>query len=96
MSKNEHCKSDCDNMDNTDTPKRPTLLTVREVADYLRVHQRTAYRLITGGSIEAIKIGSQWRVRENALIEFIESGWKDSTPTGKKKVEPDQFKLPLD
>ena len=83
-------------MDNTDTSKPPTLLTVREIADYLRVHQRTAYRLITGGSIKAIKIGSQWRVPEHELMKFIESGWKDSASTGKKKVEPDQFKLPLD
>ena len=83
-------------MDNTDTSKPPTLLTLREVADYLRVHQRTVYRLITGGSLKAIKIGSQWRVPENVLIKFIESGWKDSASTGKKKAEPDQFKLPLD
>jgi len=83
-------------MDNKDISKPPTLLTVREVADLLRVHQRTAYRLITGGSIKAIKIGSQWRVAESALMEFIESGWKDSASTGKKKAEPDQFKLPLD
>jgi len=83
-------------MDNKDTSRPPTLLTVREVADILRVHQRTAYRLITGGSIQAIKIGSQWRVPESALMDFIESGWKDSASSGKKKAEPDQFKLPLD
>jgi excisionase family DNA binding protein len=83
-------------MDRTDTSKPLTLLTVREVADLLRVHQRTAYRLITGGSIAAIKIGSQWRVHESALMEFIESGWKDSASEKTKKVEPDQFKLPLD
>lgn len=96
MSKNEHHKSNRDNMDNTDTSKPPTLLTLREVADYLKVHQRTVYRLITAGGIKAIKIGSQWRIPESALMEFIESGWKDSASTGKKKAEPDQFKLPLD
>lgn len=97
MSKNEHRKSDCDIMDNKDTISPPTLLTVREVADFLRVHQRTAYRLITSGGIKAIKIGSQWRVPESALMEFIESGWKDSASVSrKKKPEPDQFKLPLD
>ena len=83
-------------MDNSDAPKPPTLLTVREVADYLRVHQRTAYRLITGGSIKAIKIGSQWRVPEMALMEFLESGWKASASQGKRRSEPDQFKLPFD
>ncbi|WP_272698764.1 helix-turn-helix domain-containing protein [Desulfovibrio sp. Fe33] len=83
-------------MDNSDAPRPPTLLTVREVADYLRVHQRTAYRLITSGAIRAVKIGSQWRVPEPALMEFLESGMNASVSTGKKKTEPDQFKLPLD
>jgi excisionase family DNA binding protein len=91
-------------MDNTDTPKPPTLLTVREVADLLRVHQRTAYRLITGGSIKAIKIGSQWRVTESALMEFINGGWRDSAPSGRSAradddatgTGPEQLKLPLD
>jgi excisionase family DNA binding protein len=69
---------------------------VREVADYLRVHPRTAYRLITNGSIRAIKIGSQWRVPEQALMDFLESGMNTSAPSGKRKAEPDQFKLPLD
>lgn len=76
--------------------KPPTLLTVREVAEVLRVHQRTAYRLITGGSIKAIKIGSQWRVPEEALMDFIEQGWKESASKGKKESGPKQFKLPLD
>ncbi|MGL1863488.1 MAG: helix-turn-helix domain-containing protein [Pseudodesulfovibrio sp.] len=96
MSQSEHRKTDCDNTDIMETTKTPNLLTVREVAELLRVHQRTAYRLITGGSIKAIKIGSQWRVPESALIEFIEKGWKESASQGKKKPGPAQFKLPLD
>ena len=83
-------------MDNKETLRPPTLLTVREVAELLRVHQRTAYRLITGGTIKAIKIGSQWRVPEQALIEYIESGLKASVSSGKKKSGPDQYKLPLE
>jgi len=83
-------------MDSKDKLQPPNLLTVREVADHLRVHQRTAYRLITGGSIKAIKIGSQWRVRESALMEFLEQGWKEAASQDKKKPDPDQYKLPLD
>jgi excisionase family DNA binding protein len=83
-------------MDNKETPRPPTLLTVREVAELLRVHQRTAYRLITGGTIKAIKIGSQWRVPEAALMEYIESGLKASASSSKKKSGPDQYKLPLE
>ena len=79
------------------TPKTPTLYTVREVADLLRVHSRTAYRLITDGSIKAIKIGSQWRVPEQALLEFLDSGWKLAAAERKKPGGgPRQLKLPLD
>lgn len=80
-----------------DTPRTPKLLTVREVAEALRVHQRTAYRLISEGDIKAIKIGSQWRVPEEALLEYIESGWRDSVPERRKETSgPRQLKLPLD
>ena len=77
-------------------PKTPALYTVREVAEALRVHSRTAYRLITQGSIKAIKIGSQWRVPERALMEFIESGWKESLREKPRSVKgPRQLKLPM-
>lgn len=79
-----------------DTPRTPALLTVHEVADALRVHQRTAYRLISNGSIRAIKIGSQWRVPEEALFEYIDSGWKASLKEKKKDTRgPVQLNLPL-
>lgn len=81
----------------SDTLKPPNLLTVQEVADLLRVHQRTAYRLITKGDIKAIKIGSQWRVPEAALMEFIESGWKAAAKRHAKPGKgPQQLRLPLD
>jgi excisionase family DNA binding protein len=70
---------------------------VREVAEALRVHQRTAYRLITEGALGAIKIGSQWRVPESALMEFIETGWRTSMESKKRDSKgPEQLKLPLD
>ncbi|MUM77624.1 helix-turn-helix domain-containing protein [Pseudodesulfovibrio sp. F-1] len=90
-------------MDNKDTQRPPLLLTVREVADLLRVHQRTAYRLIIDGRIKAIKIGSQWRVTEPALMEFINGGWRESAESSRQEQArdkgtsgPEQLKLPLD
>lgn len=80
-----------------DTHHTPALLTIQEVADALRVHYRTAYRLVTAGSIKAIKIGSQWRVSEASLLEFIEHGWKEVQATRKKDAKgPKQLKLPLE
>lgn len=80
----------------SDTPVTPRLLTVKEVAQALRVHARTAYRLVTEGTIRAVKIGSQWRVPESALVEFIESGLKVADEQRRRR-EPvqKQHKLPL-
>ncbi|MES9997322.1 helix-turn-helix domain-containing protein [Desulfovibrio aminophilus] len=78
----------------SDTPVTPRLLTVKEVAEALRVHARTAYRLVTEGSIRAVKIGSQWRVSEAALLEFIEKGTPIERPAKAEPVQK-QYKLPL-
>ncbi|WP_243544647.1 helix-turn-helix domain-containing protein [Pseudodesulfovibrio tunisiensis] len=84
-------------MDKHDTSRTPKLLTVREVADLLRVHPRTAYRLVSEGSIGAIKIGTQWRVPESALMEYIERGLRESSPGRKKRdKDPRQYKLPME
>lgn len=83
-------------VDNTDTAKTPSLLTVQEVADVLRVHTRTAYRLIQSGSLKAIKVGNQWRVPEAALLEFIDSGWRAAVSDRKDEPVQRQHRLPLD
>lgn len=44
------------------------LLTLQEVADYLRVTEKTIYRLLERGSIPALKVGHQWRF-ERALVD---------------------------
>ncbi|WP_320006907.1 helix-turn-helix domain-containing protein [Maridesulfovibrio sp.] len=74
----------------------PTLYTVREIADTLRIHPRTAYRLIQEGKIRGIKVGSQWRVPESSLLEYIESGLKAAPKKAKRgKDGPEQLKLPI-
>jgi excisionase family DNA binding protein len=46
------------------------LLTVKEVATYLVVTERTVYRLIKDPDFPAFKVGGQWRFK----IELID-GW---------------------
>lgn len=38
-----------------------SILTLKEVARYLRVAERTVYRLATANQIPAFKIGRTWR-----------------------------------
>ncbi len=39
----------------------PNVLTVVELAGYLRVHSSTIYRLIRGGHLPSFKVGSELR-----------------------------------
>jgi excisionase family DNA binding protein len=61
------------------------VLTVNELADYLRVHRSTIYRLLKKGQLPGFKIGSDWRfnveviddwrLRQGAgLLDDIETG----------------------
>ncbi|HKV55545.1 MAG TPA: helix-turn-helix domain-containing protein [Candidatus Binataceae bacterium] len=38
-----------------------TVLTLEEVAQYLRVHPSTIYRLVKKKQLPAFKVGSDWR-----------------------------------
>ncbi len=81
-----------------DPANRPNLLTIREVADILRVHPRTVYRLVQESALAAIRVGTQWRVPENALHAYIDSGWKQWRPDPARQRGQDrerQHKLPL-
>lgn len=50
------------------------ILTIPEVADLLRIGQRTAYSLVRGGKLPAVRVGNQWRVHLPKLMEWIEEG----------------------
>jgi len=54
-------------------------MTVREVADYLRVSEKTIYRLLRRGSIPATKVGRQWRFNKASI-----DGWLQRDSGGAK------------
>ncbi|RJQ39715.1 MAG: response regulator [Dehalococcoidia bacterium] len=47
------------------------LMTVQEVADYLRVTTKTVYRLLEKDSIPATKVGRQWRFDESSIDVWL-------------------------
>ena len=47
------------------------LMTLSEVADYLRVTQKTIYRLLEQGKIPATKVGRQWRFQKKSIDEWL-------------------------
>ncbi len=50
------------------------LYTTDEIADILKVTQRTIYNYIKSGTLKGIKIGKYWRVRHTDLEMFLELG----------------------
>jgi excisionase family DNA binding protein len=47
------------------------LMTLGEVADYLRVTKTTVYRLLRQGQIPANKVGRQWRFDKTSIDEWL-------------------------
>lgn len=54
--------------------KPEELLTLAEVATYLKLSHRTAWRWCKNGDLPAIKVGHQWRVVQRDLEDFIRRG----------------------
>ncbi|WP_439510968.1 helix-turn-helix domain-containing protein [Marinimicrobium koreense] len=48
------------------------VITLKEVADLLKVHERTVYRLAAKGEIPAFKVASNWRFRLEDIDCWIE------------------------
>ena len=48
------------------------LMTVGEVADYLRVTEKTIYRLLEKGRIPATKVGRQWRFDIRLIDKWLQ------------------------
>ena len=52
-------------------------LTQKEVAEKLRIHERTVRRLLSGGKLPGVRIGEKtWRISAAALKAYVEGGEK--------------------
>ncbi len=49
------------------------LMTVEEIAQYLRVTKKTIYRLLKQGKIPATKVNQQWRFNSASIDRWLES-----------------------
>lgn len=46
-------------------------MTIKEVAGYLKVHERTVYRLAARGELPAFKVANAWRFRLQDIEHWI-------------------------
>ena len=47
------------------------IMTVKELADYLKIAEKTAYRFASEGKVPGFKVGSAWRFRKKEIDSWI-------------------------
>ena len=54
------------------------IMTIREVAEFLRLTEKTAYRFALEGKIPGFKVGGAWRFRKSKIEQWIQQQEKDA------------------
>lgn len=47
------------------------VMTIKEVSEYLKLNEKTAYRLASEGKIPGFKVGGSWRFRKSEIDKWI-------------------------
>lgn len=59
-----------------------SVLTIQELAVYLKIPKSTLYKLVREGKIPAQKIGRHWRFRKAAIDRWLEETWVNKPGAG--------------
>ncbi|MBW8067606.1 MAG: helix-turn-helix domain-containing protein [Ferrovum sp.] len=59
------------------------ILTIKQVADYLKVTERTIYRLAADKKIPAFKVGGTWRFSRADIDNWIKQKSMEGLDTGR-------------
>lgn len=54
------------------------IMTIDEVAEYLKLKLKTAYALAARGDIPGFKVGGSWRFRHSEIDKWIAKQERDS------------------
>jgi len=49
------------------------IMTIQEVAAYLKIKEKTSYRLVTEGKLPGFKVGGAWRFRFDEIKAWIDN-----------------------
>ena len=60
------------------------VLTIEELAEYLKIPKSTLYKLVRTGSVLCQKVGKHWRFHKDAIDRWLEQqpAEKDAETTG--------------
>ena len=54
------------------------IMTLKEVAGYLKLAEKTAYRLAADGKLPGFKVGGAWRFRREDMERWIADNKKEA------------------
>ena len=63
------------------------ILTLQEVARYLRVDEKTVYRMVKSKQLPAFKVRNQWRFKKKSIDKWIETNNVNVSDESNNKIE---------
>ena len=57
------------------------IMTIKEVAEYLKLNEKTTYRLTSEGKIPAFKVGGSWRFRRDEIENWTRQTYNEGGTT---------------
>ena len=61
------------------------IMTVKELADYLKIAEKTAYRFAYEGKVPGFKVASAWRFKKEEIDSWIKRQSEGNTTEQGKK-----------
>lgn len=52
--------------------QNPNIMTIKQVAEYLKISPRSVYKLVKNGVIPSFKIMNMWRFEQSKIDRWIE------------------------
>jgi excisionase family DNA binding protein len=71
---------------------KPQVMTVQELANYLRLSQAKVYRMAKERSLPAFRVGRSWRFRKDLIDTWIEG--KSGFPSSLGAAAPEGNEFP--
>lgn len=71
------------------------LMTVKQLAEYLNLNERTVLKLVQDGQLPGVKIGNQWRFRRPMIDTWLDDQMLGITPQYVQPIKPSAARLML-
>jgi excisionase family DNA binding protein len=63
--------------------QNPNIMTIKQVAEYLKISPRTVYKLVKEGAIPSFKIMNMWRFERSKIDQWIQEKSEINNSNGK-------------